>query len=97
MHTLILSHNAEISRSAAIGWIALLGFLFAARKGFKMKIKEGCTASSSDFWYDLTKGGYLNPEEILENKEDVEAVKNAISVLTDFEDSCEVHNRGANY
>ena len=85
------------SRSVAIGWIALLGFLFAARKGFKMKIKEGCTASSSDFWYDLTKGGYLNPEEILENKEDVEAVKNAISVLTDFEDSCEVHNRGANY
>lgn len=62
-----------------------------------MKIKEGCTVSSSDFWYDLTKGGYLNPEEILENKEDVEAVKNAISVLTDFEDSCEVYNRGANY
>jgi hypothetical protein len=67
----------------------LLGNVLATQKGFKMKIKEGCTASSSDFWYDLTKGGYLKPEEILENKEDVELVKNAISVLTVFEDSCD--------
>ncbi|HCU06468.1 MAG TPA: hypothetical protein DIC42_02640 [Holosporales bacterium] len=54
-----------------------------------MKIKEGCTASTSDFWYDLTKGGYLKPEEILENKEDVELVKDAVAVLTAFENSCE--------
>ena len=53
-----------------------------------MKIKEGCTASSSDFWYDLTSGGYLSPEDILENKEDVERVKNAIEVVQEFEQSC---------
>jgi len=82
----ITKKSAGAQRSAGL---PLLGYLLAARKGFEMKIKEGCTASSSDFWYDLTKGGYLKPEEILENNEDVEAVKNAISVLTDFEDSCE--------
>jgi len=54
-----------------------------------MKIKEGCTASTSDFWYDLTKGGYLNPEEILESKNDVDRVKNAINVVMEFEQSCE--------
>lgn len=54
-----------------------------------MKIKYGVEKSTSDFWYDLTKGGYLKPEEILENKEDIEKVKDAISVLKDFESSCE--------
>lgn len=53
-----------------------------------MKIKEGLTISSSDFWYDLTDGGYINPEEILVNKSDVDKVKNAIAVLKDFENSC---------
>lgn len=54
-----------------------------------MKIKEGCTASTSDFWYDLTDGGYLNPEDILENAEDVARVKEAIETLKEFEDSCD--------
>jgi hypothetical protein len=54
-----------------------------------MKIKEGCTASTSDFWYDLTSGGYLKPEDILENSEDIENVKRAIDILQEFEDSCE--------
>ena len=54
-----------------------------------MKIKEGCTASTSDFWYDLTSGGYLKPEDILENLEDIEQVNKAIDILRDFEDSCE--------
>jgi hypothetical protein len=54
-----------------------------------MKIKKGCTASTSDFWYDLTSGGYLKLEYILENKEDVDRVKNAIEVIREFEQSCE--------
>lgn len=59
-----------------------------------MKIKEGCEASSDDFWYDLTDGGYLNPEEILENKEDVDRVNEAIKVLQEFRDSCEEQIEG---
>ena len=54
-----------------------------------MKIKEGCTATTSDFWYDLTSGGYLKLEDILENIEDIHAVEEAIATLKEFEDSCE--------
>jgi|GEM_PF-2745769 hypothetical protein len=53
-----------------------------------MKIKEGCTATTSDFWYDLTDGGYLKPDEILENKEDINRVIDAIAIIRDFEQSC---------
>lgn len=54
-----------------------------------MKIKDGVQASTGDFWYDLTSGGYLKPEELLENKEDIIKVKEAIKVIRDFEYSCE--------
>jgi len=54
-----------------------------------MKIKKNCTASSSDFWYDLTDGGYLKPTEICEKPEDAKRVLDAIAVLKDFKKSCE--------
>jgi len=54
-----------------------------------MKIKAGVEAYSDDFWYDLTSGGYLRPEEILENEDDIKKVKDAIFVLEDFQRSCE--------
>lgn len=59
-----------------------------------MKIKDNCEASSDDFWYDLTSGGYLKPEDILEDQEDVQRVKNAVQVLTEFERSCEEQIEG---
>ncbi|MFH1318485.1 MAG: hypothetical protein ABIH71_05670 [Candidatus Omnitrophota bacterium] len=49
-----------------------------------MKIKEGCEASTGDFWYDLTIGGYLNPEEICESPEDAQKVIEAIEVIRDL-------------
>ena len=54
-----------------------------------MKIKKGLDISTSDFWYDLTDGGYLPPEEICENPEDAKRVKEAIRIIKDFEKSCE--------
>ena len=59
-----------------------------------MKIKENCEASTDDFWYDLTDGGYLDPEEILEDEKDIEVVKKAISVLREFKDACEEEIEG---
>ena len=59
-----------------------------------MKIKKGIEVSTAEFWYDLTKGGYLKPEEILEDKEDIEKVKNAIAVVEEFEESCEKYIEG---
>lgn len=54
-----------------------------------MKIKDGCVAETSDFWYDLTYGGYLKPEEILDDPADVKRVNEAISILSELESLCE--------
>lgn len=54
-----------------------------------MKIKKGLEVSSSDFWYDLTEGGYLDPDKICAEKKDTEKVKEAIEVIRDFQQSCE--------
>ena len=59
-----------------------------------MKIKKGLSISTSDFWYDLTSGGYLKPEKICAKKEDVIIVRAAIGVLTDFKESCEEQIEG---
>ena len=52
------------------------------------KVKKGVRVSSSDLWYDIIHGGYIDPEEILENEEDIKEVNNAIKVLIKFEESC---------
>lgn len=59
-----------------------------------MKIKQGLEISTQDFWYDLTAGGYLAPEEICEKEEDVEKVLNAIKIIKEFRDSCEEQIEG---
>jgi hypothetical protein len=53
-----------------------------------MKIKKNYKASTTDFWYDLTDGGYLKPEKICANKEDAQRVLEAIRVLEEFKNSC---------
>lgn len=54
-----------------------------------MKVNKKCGASSSDFWYDLADGGYLNPDLICSNPEDAQRVKDAIAVIKEFQSSCE--------
>ncbi len=54
-----------------------------------MKIKDGTEAYTGDFWYDLIDRGYLKPEELLENEEDVQRVYDAINTLVAFRDACE--------
>ena len=54
-----------------------------------MEIKKGLEISTQDFWYDLTDGGYLKPEETCEHQEDAQKVNEAIKVIEDFRDSCE--------
>jgi len=53
-----------------------------------MKIKKDYQVVSTDFWYDLTYGGYLKPDEILEDPEDARRVRDAVAVLWEFEKSC---------
>lgn len=54
-----------------------------------MKIKDGCEASTDDFYYDLFQGGYIRPKEILENEEDIKKVEEALKVIEMFKESCE--------
>jgi len=51
------------------------------------KFKDGVEpqGSSDGFWYDLTRGGYIHPEELLDDKMQLAAVEAAISTLVDFE------------
>lgn len=48
---------------------------------FKDRYKPVC---SSDFYYDLFDGGYINPRELLADEEDIERVLEAIRVIHTF-------------
>jgi hypothetical protein len=55
-----------------------------------MKIKKGLEVNMDcDFWYDLTDGGYIEPEKLCANKEDAKKVLDAIAVVKDFQNSLE--------
>ena len=40
---------------------------------------------SDGFWYDLTSGGYINPEEVLADEKQLEELNKAIKLVADFE------------
>lgn len=42
--------------------------------------------STSDFWYDLTEG-YIEPENILSDKKQIQEVEDAIDLLENFRDT----------
>ena len=52
------------------------------------ELKEGLKITSSDFWYDLTSGGYIDPRKICKNPEDAKKILDAINVILDFENDC---------
>ena len=43
------------------------------------------TIENQGFWYALTDGGYLEPQELLEEPVDIKAVENARDVILKFE------------
>ena len=50
-----------------------------------MEIKKDAEPiASSDIYYDLFDGGYLNPEKFLENEQDVFDVRSAIGVIESY-------------
>lgn len=50
-----------------------------------MKFKKGVSINTSEFWYDLTDGGYIKPENLLEDPEEAKKVNEAIKLLMKFE------------
>lgn len=55
-----------------------------------MQFKKDVHFSSDDFYYDLFEGGYIKPENLLENPDEIVKVKQAISVIEQFRDELEV-------
>ena len=54
-----------------------------------MKFKKGAKIETSDFWYDLTEGGYIKPKDLLENLDDILAVEKAKFLLIEFRNQAE--------
>ena len=49
-----------------------------------MVFKKNASIETDDFWYDLFEGGYIKPSKLLENKEEVKRVNEAIKTLKEF-------------
>lgn len=59
---------------------------------WKFKRNAKPVGSSNGFWYDLTMGGYIKPEDLLVDEEQVKKVKEAIEILWDFEEALDHHD-----
>lgn len=52
---------------------------------FVFKINAQKQGGSNNFWYDLTQGGYIKPEEVLKNIEQLVQLQKAINTVRNFE------------
>ena len=53
------------------------------------KFKKGAEpqGSSSGFWYDMTDGGYIKPEEVLADPEQIKKLNEAVELVRSFEEA----------
>lgn len=56
---------------------------------FKFKKDAEVIETTDDFMYMLFDGGYINPEEYLEDEEQIKKLNNAISLIKDFRNDFE--------
>ncbi len=54
-----------------------------------MNWKKNVKIVTSDFWYDLVDGGYIKPSELLEDKNEVDRIEEAIKTLRSFRDNAQ--------
>jgi len=47
--------------------------------------KEDVEVFTEEFWYDLTDGGYIKPENVLADKEQIAKLQAAIDLVRSFE------------
>lgn len=56
----------------------------------KFKFKEDANIVTDDFWYDIVGGGgYIKPETLLEDPEQLKAVQDAIELLQELHSQLE--------
>ena len=55
--------------------------------GREWKFKENAPVqgSSDGFWYDITDGGYVKPELVLDDEEQLQMLQDAIKLVKSFE------------
>lgn len=58
----------------------------------KEGLEEGSVGGSDGFWYDLTSGGYFDPEEVMADPEQLAEMRKAIELVEQLE---EIYNRFA--
>lgn len=56
---------------------------------WELKKDAVCQNGSDGFWYDLILGGYIKPELILSNGEQLKQLQKAIALVKDFEQMLE--------
>lgn len=54
--------------------------------------KEGASCYTDDFWYDLTDGGYIEPEKILVNQEQITQLRAAIDLVRSLQRTVEARD-----
>lgn len=54
-----------------------------------MKIKDGASVTTGDFWYDFFEGGYIKPDELLEDRAEIDKVTAARETIEAFRASLE--------
>ena len=51
---------------------------------FKFKDNNGQATCSSDFWYDIDTGGYIDPTDMLEDETQAKKVIAAVELVSSF-------------
>jgi hypothetical protein len=54
-----------------------------------MEFLENANISTDDFYYDLFDGGYIKPENLLKNQEDIDRLISAIATIKEFKEAAE--------
>ena len=55
---------------------------------FEFKVRKQ-PIPTSEFWYDLTSGGYLKPEKLLNNPDQITKVREAIQTIISYAEQAE--------
>ena len=54
----------------------------------EQKEQIASTIDNEGFWYALSDGGYLKPEDILEDEKEINKVQEAIDIIREFKGIC---------
>lgn len=56
----------------------------------KLKFKKKIKVETSEFWYDISSGGYIKAEDFSDDPETIKAINDAVKLLQTLENKCEL-------